>query len=165
MDHAGDSVGNVVELEVKENGRRWCCSLYSSDSCWAERTEEFETELDAHAVERGQRRTEGDGILFVGRVDGDEEARQHREVWLSQLCHSVSQLQLYFTVPPRAHPSAGSQSGSAAPVTARYKHEVKSSQVKHEHQSPKEVCLASARLYHTVTGQSTDTQPHAPKSF
>ena len=80
MDHAGDGVGNVMELEVKENGRRWSCSLYSSDSLWAERTEEFETELDAHAVERGQRRTEGDGILFVGRVDGDEEAWQHRSV-------------------------------------------------------------------------------------
>ena len=49
-------------------------------------------------------------ILFIGPIKTDS-LEGH-----SIACLLVSQSVSYFTVPPRAHPSTGSQSGSAAPV-------------------------------------------------
>ena len=45
-----------------------------------------------------------------------ETHRGGRKLKLWKVSLSVSQSVSYFTVPPRAHPSTGSQSGSAAPV-------------------------------------------------
>ena len=47
------------------------------------------------------------------------KSRKYLAISRSPVVKSVSQSVSYFTVPPRAHPSAGSPSGSAAPGGSR----------------------------------------------
>jgi environmental stress-induced protein Ves len=69
---AGDSIRDIVQLQVKEQLLTWC--THPPNASRAVRGEEFEPELDSSlAADHARQRP---GAFMVGGVDGDEKARQ-----------------------------------------------------------------------------------------
>ena len=75
--HSRNSVWDVVELEVQEDGSRRRCSANCTHTGRARRTKEFEAKLEAEPRKARELRAELSGGDLVGRVDGDEELCGH----------------------------------------------------------------------------------------
>ena len=69
---AGDSIRDIVQLQVKEQLLAWC--THPPNASRAMRGEEFEPELDSSLAADHAR--QGPGAFMVGGIDGDEKTWQ-----------------------------------------------------------------------------------------